>query len=59
MPFIEVHGSGQLSLSDAQHFRIRADSLLAAYYTRYYCYCEKAIGIYTHVSDQYSVYLTQ
>lgn len=59
LPFSEVHGSGQVSSSDAQRFRIRADSLLAAYYPRYYGYYEKAIGIYTHVSDQYSVYSTK
>ena len=59
LPFSQVHGSGQLSSSDAQRFRIRADSLLAAYYPRYYGYYEKAIGIYTHVSDQYSVYSTK
>ncbi|KER05248.1 Tn3 family transposase [Photorhabdus temperata subsp. temperata] len=59
LPFSQVHGSGQLSFSDAQRFRIRADSLLAAYYPRYYGYYEKAIGIYTHVSDQYSVYSTK
>ena len=59
LPFSEIHGSGSLSSSDAQRFKIRADSLLAAYYPRYYGYYEKAIGIYTHVSDQYSVYSTQ
>lgn len=59
LPFCQVHGSGQLSSSDAQRFRIRADSLLAAYYPRYYGYYEKAIGIYTHVFDQYSVYSTK
>lgn len=59
LPFSEVHGSGSLSSSDAQRFKIRADSLLAAYYPRYYGYYEKAIGIYTHVSDQYSVYSTK
>lgn len=58
LPFSEVHGSGNLSSSDAQRFKIRADSLLAAYYPRYYGYYEKAIGIYTHVSDKYSVYNT-
>uniref|UniRef100_UPI001F02CEC4 Tn3 family transposase n=1 Tax=Xenorhabdus sp. Sc-CR9 TaxID=2584468 RepID=UPI001F02CEC4 len=59
LPFSEIHGTGQTSSSDAQRFRIRADSLLAAYYPRYYGYYEKAIGIYTHVSDQYSVYSTK
>ena len=38
---------------------MRADSLLASYCPRYYGYYEKAIGIYTHVSDQYSVYNTK
>ena len=59
LPFSGIHGTGQVSSSDAQRFRIRADSLLAAYYPRYYGYYEKAIGIYTHVSDQYSVYSTK
>ncbi|MEQ3693017.1 MAG: Tn3 family transposase [Thalassolituus sp.] len=34
-------------------------SLLASYYPRCYGYYEKAIGIYTHVSDQYSVFSTK
>ena len=59
LPFSEVHGSGNLSSSDGQRFKIRADSLLASYYPRYYGYYEKAIGIYTHVSDEYSVYSTK
>lgn len=59
LPFSEIQGDGTLSSSDAQRFKIRADSLLAAYYPRYYGYYEKAIGIYTHVSDQYSVISTQ
>jgi len=59
MPFSQIHGSGELSSSDAQRFKIRADSLLATYYPRYYGYYEKAIGIYTHVSDRYSVYNTR
>jgi TnpA family transposase len=59
LPFSEIQGYGTLSSSDAQRFKIRADSLLAAYYPRYYGYYEKAIGIYTHVSDQYSVISTQ
>lgn len=59
LPFSEIHGSGTLSSSDGQRFKIRADSLLASYYPRYYGYYEKAISIYTHVSDQYSVYSTK
>ena len=59
LPLSAVHGMGTLSSSDAQRFGIRASSLLASYYPRYYGYYEKAIGIYTHVSDQYSVFSTQ
>ncbi|GLQ31513.1 Tn3 family transposase [Litoribrevibacter albus] len=59
LPLSAVHGTGTLSSSDAQRFKIRADSLLASYYPRYYGYYEKAIGIYTHVSDQYSVFSTK
>ena len=56
LPLSTVHGKGRLSSSDAQRFKIRADSLLASYYPRYFGYYERAIGLYTHVSDQYSVY---
>lgn len=59
LPLSALHGKGTLSSSDAQRFGIRASSLLASYYPRYYGYYEKAIGIYTHVSDQYSVFSTQ
>jgi TnpA family transposase len=59
LPLSTIHGTGTLSSSDGQRFKIRADSLLAAYYPRYYGYYEKAIGIYTHVSDQYSVFNTK
>ena len=59
LPLSAVHGTGTLSSSDAQRFGIRASSLLASYYPRYYGYYEKAIGIYTHVSDQDAVFSTQ
>jgi TnpA family transposase len=59
LPLSAVHGTGSFSSSDAQRFPIRASSLLAAYYPRYYGYYEKAIGIYTHTSDQYSVFSTK
>jgi len=45
LPLSAVHGPGTLSSSDAQRFGIRASSLLASYYPRYYGYYEKAIGI--------------
>jgi TnpA family transposase len=59
LPLSAVHGSGNISSSDAQRFGIRASSLLASYYPRYYGYYQKAIGIYTHISDQYSVFSTK
>jgi TnpA family transposase len=59
LPMSAIHGAGTVSSSDAQRFGIRASSLLASYYPRYYGYYEKAIGIYTHVSDQYSVFSTK
>jgi TnpA family transposase len=59
LPLSAGHGSGTISFSDAQRFRIRASSLLASYYPRYYGYYEKAIGIHTHLSDQYAVFSTK
>jgi TnpA family transposase len=59
LPLSFVHGTGELSSSDAQRFGIRASSLLASYYPRYYGYYRKAIGIYTHMSDQYTVFSTR
>ncbi len=59
LPLSSVHGDGETSSSDAQRFRIRADSLLASYYPRYFGYYEKGISIYTHISDQYSVFGTR
>jgi len=50
-----MHGTGTLSSSDAQRFGIRASSLLASYYPRYYGYYDKALDLYAHL-DQYGVY---
>ena len=59
LPISRFHGKGEISSSDGQRFRLRANSLLASYYPRYYGYYNKAISIYTHVSDQYSVFNTK
>jgi TnpA family transposase len=59
LPISKFYGAGEISSSDGQRFRLRADSLLASYYPRYYGYYDKAISIYTHVSDQYSVFNTK
>src|SRR5205823_10396267 len=58
-PLNALHGTRTLSSSDAQRFGIRASSLLASYYPRYYGYYEKAIGIHTHISDQSAVFSTR
>ena len=34
-------------------------SLLAAFYPRYFGYYDRAVSVYTHLSDQYSVFNTQ
>jgi len=54
-----LHGSGGLSSSDNQRWGIIASSLIASIYPRYFGYYEKAVGVYTHVSDQSSVYSTK
>ena len=36
LPFSNIHGEGTISSSDGQRFKIRADSLIASYYPRYY-----------------------
>jgi hypothetical protein len=59
LPLSAIHGTGTLSSSDAQRFGIRASSLLASYYPRDYGYYEKAIGVYTHISDQAAVLSTR
>jgi len=59
LPFSQYYGKGDISSSDAQRFGITASSLLSAFYPRYFGYYEKAVGIYTHVSDQYSVFSTR
>ena len=48
-----------ISSSDAQRFAITASSLISSFYPRYFVYYEKTIGIYTHLSDQYSVFNTK
>src|SRR5262249_18265180 len=45
--------------SDGQRFGIQASSLLASFYPRYFGYYERAVTLYTHTSDQYSVFGTR
>lgn len=52
-------GAGGASSSDGQRFGVQASTLLGSFYPRYFGYYDRAITIYTHVSDQYTVFGTQ
>jgi TnpA family transposase len=59
LPLSAVWGGGVASSSDGQRFGLQQSSLLASFYPRYFGYYERAIAIYTHLSDQYSVFGTR
>lgn len=59
LPLSRVWGSGTLSSSDGQRFGIQQSSLLASFYPRYFGYYERAVGVYTHISNQFSVFGTR
>jgi TnpA family transposase len=54
-----VWGDGTRSSSDGQRFAVERDSLLGAFYPRYFGYYERALSLYTHTADQSSVYGTR
>jgi TnpA family transposase len=54
-----VWGEGTTSSSDGQRFGVQQSSLIASYYPRYFGYYEQAVTVYTHLSDQHSVFSTQ
>ena len=51
-----VWGDGTRSSSDGQRFGVRASSLLGVLYPRYFGYYDRAVTVYTHTSDQCSVF---
>ncbi|MEZ4447274.1 MAG: Tn3 family transposase [Polyangiaceae bacterium] len=55
----ESWGVGRVSSSDGQRFGIQASSLLASFYPRYFGYYDRAVTVYTHVSDQHSVFASR
>ncbi|HET8936910.1 MAG TPA: transposase [Polyangiales bacterium] len=59
MPLSAAWGDGTFSSSDAQRVAISGGSILASFYPRYFGYYERAVGVYTHVSDQHSVFATR
>jgi TnpA family transposase len=54
-----VWGDGSRSSSDGQRFAVERDSLLGSVYPRYFGYYDRALQLYTHTSDQHSIYATQ
>ena len=57
--FSRVWGDGSRSSSDGQRFVVERDGLLGSFYPRYFGYYGRALALYTHTSDQHSVYATQ
>jgi hypothetical protein len=54
-----IGGDGSRSSSDGQRFAVERSSLLGSVYPRYFGYYDRALQLYTHTSDQNSVYGTQ
>jgi TnpA family transposase len=54
-----VWGDGTISSSDGQRFRVRQKSLIGSVYPRYFGYYDRAVSIYTHMSNLLSVFSTQ
>ena len=54
-----VWGDGRRSSSDGQRFAIERDSLIGSIYPRYFGFYDRAVTLYTHTADQYSVYATR
>jgi TnpA family transposase len=59
LPFSAVWGDGSVSSSDGQRFGLQASSLLGSLYPRYFGYYDQALTVYTHTSEQHSVFHTQ
>jgi hypothetical protein len=51
-----VWGDGTRSSSDGQRFGVRASSQLGVLYPRYFGYYDRAVTVFTHTSDQFSVF---
>jgi len=59
LPLSRCWGEGQIASSDGQRFGVRESLLLVAFYPRYFGYYDRVVSVYTHLSDQYSVFSTQ
>lgn len=59
LDFAAVWGDGHLSSSDGQRFRAPPGTLIGAYHPRYFGHYDKAVTVYTHVSQRIGVFSTQ
>lgn len=59
LPFSATWGDGTLSSSDGQRFAVQQEGLLGTVYPRYFGYYDRAITLYTHLSDRFGVFATQ
>ena len=58
MRLSKAWGDGTSSSSDGQRFGVQKSSLLATFYPRYFGHYDRAVTVYTHTSDQHSVFHT-
>lgn len=58
-PLSKIYGDFTSSSSDGDRFCIQKSSNLASFYPKAFGYYQKVISMYTHLSDQYSVFSTQ
>lgn len=59
LPLSACYGDGRLSSSDGQRFGVQRSSLVTALYPRYFGYYDRAVTVYTHLSNQFSVFATE
>jgi TnpA family transposase len=58
LPFAAVWGDGRLSSSDGQRFAAPPGTLIGAYQPRHFGYYDRAVSLYSHLSDRLGVYGT-
>ena len=53
--FAAVWGDGRLSSSDGQRFAAPPGTLIGAYHPRHFGYYDRAVSVYSHLSDRLGV----
>ena len=59
LTFAAIWGDGRLSSSDGQRFAAPPGTLIGAYHPRYFGYYDRAVSVYSHLSDRLGVYGTR